>query len=91
LLQEQNHDEAATKFAQAAVIEEYLSRVCEEKGLIEKSFVHSFSAASCWTRAGNFYQAMILCDPLLKRQDIPPRLHKHIEHYVKVLGAKQCM
>src|SRR5438132_3535836 len=67
LLREQQQDEAAAKFAQAAMIEERLSDTCEAKGLMEKSFLHRFSAASCWVQAGNFYQAIALCDDLLAR------------------------
>jgi len=62
LLREQQGEAAAEKFAQAAEIEERLSDICEAKGLVEKSFVHRFSAASCWAQAGNFYRAITLCD-----------------------------
>ncbi|KAF0207877.1 MAG: hypothetical protein FD167_5472, partial [bacterium] len=40
LLREQNQNETASKFAQAATIEETLGNICEEKGLIEKSLTH---------------------------------------------------
>ena len=89
LLREQNQDEAASKFAQAATIEENLGSVCEEKGLIEKSLIHKFSAASCWAQSGNFYQAIVLCTPLLKRNDLPSRLRSRIENYINALRAKR--
>lgn len=48
LLRDQNQDEtAARNFAEVAEIEERLSDHCAERGLLEKSFVHRFSAASC--------------------------------------------
>ncbi|KAF0220237.1 MAG: hypothetical protein FD167_5066 [bacterium] len=89
LLREQNQDEAASRFAQAAVIEENLSNICEKKGLIEKFVIHRFSAASCWAQAGNFYQAIMLCDPLLKRNDLSSRLRSRIENYIQTLRAKR--
>jgi len=67
LEREQSRNEAAArKFAEAAEIEEHLSEVCDANGLLEKAFVHRFSAASCWAQAGNFYQALIFCDELLE-------------------------
>ncbi len=89
LLREQQQDEAAIKFAQAASIEEKLADICEEKGLIEKSLVHRFSAASCWAQAGNFYQAIALCDSLLARGDLPSRLREHIQDYDQTLRARR--
>lgn len=90
LLREQRQDEAAAdKFAQAAVIEECLSDICEAKGLIEKSRLHRFSAASCWAQAGNFYHAIALCNDLLARRDLPERLRQHIHAYVRTLCARR--
>ncbi|HUG93747.1 MAG TPA: hypothetical protein VML55_23155, partial [Planctomycetaceae bacterium] len=54
LLRDQGDDDAAAlRFAEAAAIEERLSDLCAERGLTEKSWVHRFSAASCWAAAGN--------------------------------------
>jgi hypothetical protein len=89
LLREQQQDEAAAKFAQAAVIEERLSNICEAKGLVEKSFVHGFSAASCWAQAGNFYHAIALCDVLLARPYLPDRLRQRIYDYAQILRARR--
>jgi hypothetical protein len=44
-------DQAVIKFAQAAGIEERLSKICEKKGLVEKSFVYCFSAVAGHRRA----------------------------------------
>src|SRR5712692_8549823 len=86
LLREQQQDEAAAeKFAQAAEIEEHLSDICEAKGLVEKSFVHRFSAASCWAQAGNFYRAITLCDDSLARADLPDRLRQRVHDYADTL------
>lgn len=89
LLREQQQEEAATKFAQVAEIEERLSEICAAQGLQEKSFVHQFSAASCWAQAGNFYQAITLCDELLTRPDLPDLLRRRIQHYVVTLRVRR--
>jgi hypothetical protein len=78
-------EEVIPKFAQAAEIEERLARICREEGLTDKSFVHHFSAASCWARAGNFYGAIRLCDELLARPDVPDRLRKRVHQYSESL------
>lgn len=90
LLREQGQVEAAAaKFAQAAEIEERLSDICGAKGLMEKSFVHRFSAASCWAQAGDSYHAITLCDDLLTRADLPERLRQHISDYAHTLRARR--
>jgi hypothetical protein len=90
LLREQKReDEAAAKFAQAAMIEERLSNICEAKELMEKSFVHRFSAASCWAQAGNFYYAIALCDDLLVRDDLPDRLRQRVHNYAHTLRVRR--
>jgi hypothetical protein len=89
LLREQQQEEAAARFAQAAQIEERLSEICAARGLYEKSFVHQFSAASCWAQAGNFYHAITLCDELLARPDLPDLLRRHIQQYVVTLRMRR--
>ena len=90
LLREQQQDEsAAEKFAQAAGIEERLSDLCEAKGLVEKSLVHRFSAASCWAQAGNFYRAIALCDDLLSRPDLSDRLRQRVAEYAAAIRSRR--
>jgi hypothetical protein len=90
LLREQGRDdEAVTSFAQAAQIEESLGQRCLAQGLIEKSFIHCFSAASCWAQAGNFYQAIALCDDLLAQPDLPERLRRRIRDYTHTLRIRR--
>lgn len=87
--EQQQEDEAAAKFAQAAVIEQRLGNICEAKGLVEKSFVHRFSAASCWAQAGNFFHAIVLCNDLLVRPDLPDRLRQRIHDYAYTLRDRR--
>src|SRR5690242_16051669 len=82
-------EEAATKLAEAAAIEEQLSERCASAGLPEKSRVHQFSAASCWAQAGNFYRAVSLCDDLLAQPDLPVRLREHVRNYVEKLRERR--
>ncbi len=90
LLREQQQDEAAAaKLAEAAEIEERLSEICEAKGLVEKSLVHRFSAASCWAHAGDFYHAIRLCDALLAHPDLSDRLRQRVQSYREALRARR--
>lgn len=90
LLREQGQsEEASRKFAEAAAIEEQLRDRCTELGLIEKFFIHAFSAAGCWAKAGDFYHAITLCDDLLARPDMTDRLRRHIQEYADTLRARR--
>jgi tetratricopeptide (TPR) repeat protein len=89
LKEQQRHQEAADKFAEAARIEEHLSEVLAEKSLTDKYFVHRLSAASCWAQAGNVYQAIAMCDELLRHPDLPQRLRKRVQEYSQVLRSRR--
>ena len=80
---------AADKFAAAAALEEQLRDICLQKGLWEKAFVHGFSAASCWAQAGDFHHAIGLCHDLLAHPELPERLRRRIDAYVKTLCARR--
>lgn len=86
---QQKQDEAAANFAQAARIEERLSEECESRGLLEKSFIHRFSAAGCWAQAGDFYHAIALCDDLLARADLPGRLRQRVREYAHTIRLRR--
>lgn len=90
LLYEQGQsEEASRKFAEAAAIEERLRDRCTELGLIEKAFVHGFSAAGCWARAGDFYHAITLCDDLLSSPGMTDRLRLRVQEYADTLRARR--
>lgn len=89
LLRDQQDEGAAARFAEAAAIEEQLSELCEAQGLAEKANLHRFSAASCWALAGNFYRALILCDDLLSRSDLPVRLWQRVSEYARVVRQRR--
>ena len=85
----QQAEAAAAKFAEAAEIEERLGETCAQQQLREKSFVHAFSAASCWAQAGNFYEAIALCDQLLAEHDVPVSLRARIEQYADTIRSRR--
>jgi hypothetical protein len=90
LMREQGQEEAAaTLFAEAAEVEERLGEECFKHHLLEKSFVHRFSAASCWAQAGNFYQAIVISEDLLASADLPERLRQRLQDYVRTLRARR--
>jgi hypothetical protein len=89
LMREQQNEAAAQKFAEAAEIEERLSEICAARGLVEKSLVHRFSAASCWAQAGNFYRVITLCDDLLARPDLSDRLRRRVVEYAAAIRDRR--
>jgi hypothetical protein len=82
-------DAAADRFAQAAEIEERLSARCVELGLREKSWVHLFSAASCWARAGDFHTAIRLGEQLQAEPDLPPRLQQRVKEFTDTIRKRR--
>lgn len=89
LLDRQNSDEAGYKFAEAALIEESLSQRCLAQGLIEKSFLHGFSAVSLWAQAGNFFKAIALGNELLSSTELPEHLRQRVRTYTNTLSMRR--
>ncbi len=89
LRDQQQPDAAADRFAQAAVIEERLSERCSEQGLQEKSWLHLFSAASCWAQAGNFHEAICLGDQLQAQANLPSPLRQRVQEFTLVLRQRR--
>jgi hypothetical protein len=82
-------DEAAERYARAAVIEERLAGVCRAKGLRQRSWVHGYSAASCSAHAGNFYAALRLADELLAQEDVPAPLRQSVTEFADAPRARR--
>jgi hypothetical protein len=82
-------DAAADRFARAAEIEERLASRCADLGLREKSWVHRFSAASCWARAGDFHTAIVLGDQLQAESGLPQRLRLRIQEFTQTIRARR--
>jgi len=86
---QQQPDAAADRFAQAAEIEERLSSQCVDLGLREKSWVHLFSAASCWARAGDFHTAIGLGEQLLAETGLPPGLRQRVLEFTDTIRKRR--
>jgi hypothetical protein len=86
---QQRMDEAARRFAEVAGQEERLAEECATRGLTAKAALHRFSAAGCWARAGNFYQAILLCDDLLHRPDVGEPLRQRIQEYAHASRSRR--
>src|SRR5438067_194777 len=89
LIAKEEPDAAADRFAQGAEIEERLSVRCANQGLREKSWVHLFSAASCWARAGDFHTAIGLGEQLLAHEDLPPRLRQRLQDFTQTIRRRR--
>jgi hypothetical protein len=85
----QRLDEAAGKYAEAAPIQERLGEICEEKGLLEKAWVHRNSAVGVWALAGNLHRAIALAEAMLARPELPDRLRHHVQNYTQVLRSRR--
>jgi hypothetical protein len=86
---QERYQDAADRFAEAAHIEEQLSKMLLQKGLLDKYFIHRFSALSCWAQAGDVYRAIVLGEELLARADLPNPLRRRIEEYVQLLRVRR--
>ncbi len=86
---QERYQDAVDRFAEAAQIEERLSKILLQKGLLDKYFIHRFSALSCWAQAGDVYRATVLGEELLARADLPDPLRRRIEEYVRLLQARR--
>ncbi|MBC8446559.1 MAG: radical SAM protein, partial [Chloroflexi bacterium] len=86
---QERYQDAADRFAEAAKIEERLSKTLLRKGLLDKYFVHHFSALSCWAQAGDVYHAIVLGEELLARADLHTPLRQRIEEYVRQLRTRR--
>ena len=67
-------EEAITRFALAAPMEERIALYWERAGEKEMAARHRFSAATCWAKAGNLYNAIMLFDALSRGADTPGRI-----------------
>ena len=67
-------EEAIGRFALAAPIEERIAAYRDKVGEKELAARHRFSAASCWAKSGNLYNAIVLFEALNRNSDTPGRL-----------------
>jgi hypothetical protein len=85
----QRPDEAASKYAEVAPIQERLADICDQKGLVEKAWVHRFDAVRAWALAGNYLAAITVGNALLSRPELPERLRQRIQEYTQSLRDRR--
>jgi tetratricopeptide (TPR) repeat protein len=83
------HDEAARLFGEAAQLEEVLAAAYDTQGISEQVGRHRFSAAGCWSQAGNFLRALELCDALVEEADTPESLRERASGYARMLRERR--
>jgi tetratricopeptide (TPR) repeat protein len=83
------HDEAARFFGEAAQLEEALAAAYGKQGITEQVGRRVFSAAGCWSQAGNFLRALELCDRLINDPDTPTALRARALAYARTLRERR--
>jgi len=89
LREEGRAEEAATRFAESAELEDELGDHCEELGLNDKALVHRFSSASCWAQAGVFYHAIAQCEAMLAELHPQHRLYPRVRAFADTLRTRR--
>lgn len=79
---------AADRFALAAELESALSDQSAEMGSWQKTFFHSFSAISCWSRAGDLHRALSLGEKLLRAENLSPSQRQQVTVYLDSLRSR---
>ena len=82
-------DEAASKFAEVAPLEDRLAELCQQQGLVEKAWVHRFDAVRAWALARNYLAAITAGDALLSQAALPEPLRQRIREYVQSLRERR--
>lgn len=90
LLRSEGEEElAAVRFAEAAVLEENLTRQADLQGQSLRAARSHFSAASAWANAGNFFRALELLQSLDMRADAPEPLKAHARIFAETLRVER--
>ncbi len=80
--------EAATRYANAAEIEEQLSLQLTRTGKLEKAFFHQFSALSCWAQAGDLHRALTLGHQLEQVESLSSAQRDQVQRYLHTLQTR---
>ncbi len=79
---------AADRFALAAELESALAEQLIEMGSYQKAFSHSFSAISCWGRAGDLHRALSLGEELLSDENLSQSQRQQVITYLDSLRSR---
>jgi hypothetical protein len=86
---EGQEDLAATRFAEAATLEERLAQRADSEGDVLRAIRSHFSAASAWANAGDFHHALTLLQLLEQRADAPESLKAHVRAFAETLRVQR--
>lgn len=83
-----NFAEAAERFEQAARYEDKLATWAEIQGLTDLSYLHAFSALSCWAQAGDPHRALTLGRKLLQTGKLTEPQRAQLQSYYDTLEQR---
>ena len=90
LLRAEGQEElAASRFAEAATLEEQLAQRAEADGNAQRALRSRFSAASAWANAGDFHHALTLLQALEQRADVPEPLKVRVRAFAETLRVQR--
>ncbi|HRJ40874.1 MAG: hypothetical protein KJZ86_24890 [Caldilineaceae bacterium] len=82
---------AADRFALAAELESALAEQLVKMGNWAKAFSHSFSAISCWGRAGDLHRALLLGEELLRVEKLSQSQRQQVTEYLDSLRSRMIL
>jgi hypothetical protein len=80
---------AASRFAEAATLEEQLAQHADAEGNAPRAIRSQSSAASAWANAGDFHHALTLLQSLEQRTDAPEPLKARVRAFAETLRAQR--
>lgn len=80
--------EAAERFAQAARYEHELADWATAQGLRDLSYLHAFSALSCWAQAGDPHRALEMSQMLLQSGALTESQRAQLQAYHDALEQR---
>lgn len=90
LLRAEGHEElAASRFAEAAILEEQIAQRADLAGDALRALRSHFSAASAWANAGDFHHALTLLQILEQRADAPEPLKARARAFAETLRVQR--
>ena len=88
LRDEGQEEQSASRFAEAAALEEWLTQRAEADGDGLRAARSHFSAASAWASAGDFHHALTLLQTFEQRADAPDALKTRARAFAETLRVQ---
>ena len=80
---------SASRYAEAATLEEGLAQRADAEGDSARAIRSHFSAASAWANAGDFHHALTLLQILEERSDAPEPLKARVRAFAETLRTQR--